>query len=134
MTKRSRASLGLAHGLRLLGRALLVRCPNCGSGGIFASWFRLEERCPKCGLHLERGEHDHFLGAMMFNIVVAEAVFVIGFVVILLATWPSPPWTLLEYGGVIAMILAPIVLYPLSRTIWLAFDLALRPPTPDELG
>ena len=99
-----------------------------------ASWFKLKKRCPRCGLQLERGEHDHFLGAMMFNIVVAEAVFVIGFVAIVLASWPTPPWAVLEYGGVIAMIVAPIAFYPLSRAVWLAFDIMLRPPAPDEFG
>jgi uncharacterized protein (DUF983 family) len=131
-TIRSNPGHGITHALRRFGRAFLVRCPNCGSGGILASWFRVRDRCPRCGLRLERGEHDHFLGAMMFNIVLAEAVFIMGFVTVLLATWPSPPWDLLEYGGVMAMIAAPIVLYPLSRSIWLAFDLLLRPPAPEE--
>lgn len=118
----------------LLARAFILRCPNCGGGRLFASWFRLKQRCPRCGLELERGEHDHFLGAMMFNIVVAEAVFVIGFVTVLLLTWPSPPWALLEYGGVAAMIAAPFLFYPLSRMIWLGFDIMLRPVTPEDFG
>ena len=125
---------GVRRAALLLGRALIVRCPNCGGSGLFASWFRLKDRCPRCGLAPERGEHDHFLGAMMFNIVVAEAVFVIGFVAVLLATWPSPPWQMLEYGGVAAMIAAPFLFYPLSRMLWLAFDLMLRPVTPEEFG
>ena len=123
---------GLKRALRLLARALVLRCPNCGSSRLFASWFRLHRQCPRCGLVLERGEHDHFLGAMMFNIVLAETLFVVAFVAILLATWPDPPWQLLEYGGVAAMIAAPIVLYPLSRVIWLAFDMMLRPVTAED--
>ena len=122
----------MKRALGLLARAFVLRCPNCGGGGLFASWFRLRPRCQHCGLALERGEHDHFLGAMMFNIVLAETVFVIGFVTVLLATWPDPPWQLLEYGGVAAMIAAPFVLYPLSRVIWLAFDIMLRPVTADD--
>ena len=130
----SESARGVRRAVLLLGRALMLRCPNCGRGGLFASWFRLKNRCPGCALELDRGEHDHFLGAMMFNIVVAEGVFVLGFVAVLLATWPSPPWALLEYGGVAAMIAAPFAFYPLSRAIWLAFDIMLRPVTPEDFA
>src|SRR5690349_23581107 len=48
---------------RLLGRALLLRCPNCGAKHIFTGFFVLKERCPNCGILLERGESDAWLGA-----------------------------------------------------------------------
>jgi hypothetical protein len=48
--------------------------------------------------------------------------------------WPSPPWTLLQYGGIALMVLAPFVFYPFSKTLFLAFDLLFRPPTRDELS
>ena len=41
---------------RLLRRALLLKCPHCGGGGIFESFFKLKAHCPTCGLRLERGE------------------------------------------------------------------------------
>jgi hypothetical protein len=53
---------------------------------------------------------------------------------VLVMTWPSPPWRLLQYGGVPLMIVAPFVFYPFSKTLFLAFDLAFRPPTRDELS
>lgn len=31
------------------------------------------------------------------------------------------------------MLFAPFALFPFSKTIWLAFDLMLRPVTPEEL-
>jgi uncharacterized protein (DUF983 family) len=34
-------------------RATRGRCPRCNHAGIFASRFRLHERCPCCGLPLE---------------------------------------------------------------------------------
>ena len=94
----------------------------------------MRERCPRCHLALDRGEHDYFLGAMMFNLVVAELVFAAVFVAILLSTWPDPPWTVLQYGGVAMMIAAPFIFFPFARTIWLAFDIMLRPVTPDDLS
>jgi hypothetical protein len=50
------------------------------------------------------------------------------------ATWPSPPWQLLQYGGIILMILAPVLFFPFSKTLFLAFDLLFRPATRDELS
>ena len=111
----------------LFGRALTARCPRCGSRGLFASWFRLRRACPRCGLALERGEHDYWLGAQMFNLVVSELLFVVAMTVLIIARWPRVPWTFLQYGGVALMVLAPFALYPLSKTIWLAWDLAFRP-------
>ena len=118
---------------RLFWRAVRLRCPNCGARGILQSWFRLQPRCPNCGLRLERGETDYFLGAYMFNLVIVELLFAAAMAVVILATRPDPPWALIEYGGAVLMIAGAIVCYPLAKTTWLAFDLALRPMTPEEL-
>ena len=118
----------------LFARALTLRCPNCGSRGILASWFKLVPACPRCRLRPERGESDYFLGGMMFNIALAELVFVIVLIATLAATWPDVPWTLLQYGAPAAMVLAPILLYPFSKLVWLAFDLMLRPVVPNDLA
>ncbi|MEO8198963.1 MAG: DUF983 domain-containing protein [Gemmatimonadota bacterium] len=126
MSRNDRAfSFGPA--LRLIGRALLLRCPDCGRPGIFTSWFRQMTQCPQCGLVFERGEQGYIVGAYMFNIVVAELLFALLFVGIVLLTWPTPPWTMLTYGGALLMVLLPIVFYPFSRTLFLAFDLMFRP-------
>jgi len=120
--------------LRLFARAFLLRCPNCGGGPIFKSWFHLREHCPKCGLALERHEsEDYFLGGMMLNIIVVELVFVGGLILWGVLAWPNPPWDLFEDAGVPFMILAPLLFYPLSKTLWLAFDLCFRPVRPEEL-
>ena len=113
--------------LTLFARAMVRRCPNCGGGPIFDGWFRMREHCPRCGLHLHRGEEGYQVGAYMFNIIAAELVFAALFVAILLATWPDPPWDLLLYGGRALMIVAPIVFYPFAKTLFLAFDLVFRP-------
>lgn len=113
---------------RLFWRAITLRCPNCGSRGLFKNWFRMKERCPRCGLALERGEqHDYWLGAQMFNLVVSELIFAGALLVLVIATWPNVPWDFLQYGGVALMAIAPILFYPFSKTIWLAWDLAFRP-------
>jgi hypothetical protein len=52
----------------------------------------------------------------------------------LTVTWPRVPWTLLQFGAPAAMVLAPIVLYPFSKLVWLAFYLMLRPVVPNDLA
>ena len=120
--------------LLLFGRAIRLRCPNCGGGPIFRSWFRMRPYCPACGLPLERGDQGYQVGSYMFNIIAAELIFVLVFLGTVLVTWPSPPWHLLQYGGIILMILAPVLFFPFSKTLFLAFDLLFRPATPDELS
>ena len=70
----------------------------------------------------------------MFNIVASELIFAVVFLTVLLSTWPSPPWQLLQYGGIALMVLAPVLFYPFSKTLFLAFDLLFRPATPEELS
>jgi uncharacterized protein (DUF983 family) len=119
---------------RLFGRAIRLRCPNCGGGGIFQSWFRLRARCPTCRLPLERGEQGYQVGSYMFNIIAAELLFGGILVGVLWLTWPDPPWGLLQYGGAALMVVAPFMFFPFSKTLFLAFDLVFRPPTRDEMA
>jgi uncharacterized protein (DUF983 family) len=120
--------------LLLFWRALRLRCPNCGGGPIFDAWLRMRARCPSCRLRLERGEQGYQVGSYMFNIVAAELVWAAIFLGILAATWPSPPWDALLYGGVALMVVAPFVFFPFSKTLFLAFDLTFRPPNPEDFS
>jgi uncharacterized protein (DUF983 family) len=118
----------------LLGRALRLRCPTCGSGGIFASWWKLRKRCPECGLWLERGEGDYYLGAYVVSLIVIEMIFAIGFVMVLLVTWPDPPWDAIQWVGALVLTAGVLISYPFSKTVWLAVDLMFRPVTLDDLS
>ena len=104
-----------------------LRCPSCGRGPVLVHWFRLRTRCGACGLALERGETDYFIGGMMLNVALAEALFAVLFVGFLWLRWPEVPWDVVQVVAPLGMLLAPVVLYPVSRLAWLAFDLALRP-------
>lgn len=118
---------------RLTGRALLLRCPRCGHGGILRDWFHLKERCPTCGLLLDRGESsDYWLGAALFNLVAAELVSVIVAMTVVIALWPDVPWTAVEYGALALAIAMPLAFFPFARTIWLAWDLWFRPARPGD--
>lgn len=119
---------GKQNPLRMLGRAAFVRCPRCGARGQFRSWFHLRERCAQCALPLERGEqHDYWIGGMMFNIVLGEMLAVVAIGGAILLTWPAVPWAAIRIGAIALMLAAPFLLYPMSRLMWLAFDLIFRP-------
>lgn len=116
--------------LRALARAARMRCPRCGARGLFASWTRLRDRCPGCGLALDRGEEDHFFGAYVLNLVVAEAVPALVLLGGIAWTWPEVPWTALGRAAIALAILCPVAFFPLSRTLWLAVDTTFRADAP----
>jgi uncharacterized protein (DUF983 family) len=100
-----------------------------------ASWFRLRAHCEKCGLRFERDEQtDYWLGAYLLNFLVTEGVFAVALLIILLVTWPAPPWRLLLYGGAVLMVLTPVLFYPFAKALWLATDLVFRPVKPEDLS
>lgn len=118
---------------RLLARALMLRCPHCGGRGLFESFFALKPTCPSCGLRIERGESDYFVGAYLFNLIAVELILfvcVCGFVAV---TWPDVPWDLLTYVSGALMLAGCVLCYPFAKTTWLAVDLAIRPLSDDEL-
>lgn len=118
---------GFSRLFLLLGRAVTVRCPHCGRGPVLVHWFRLRHACGHCHKALERGEPDYFLGGMMFNLILSELLFAGIFVAVLVFMWPTVPWDAIQVGAPLGMALAPVVLYPVSKLVWLAFDLAFRP-------
>jgi hypothetical protein len=77
---------------------------------------------------MERGEDGYWVGSYMFNIVASELLFAALGTAVVVATWPSPPWTALTIGGVVLMLLAPVAFLPFSKLLFLSFDLLFRPP------
>lgn len=120
-----RAARGIRRGIRR-------RCPACGERDLFRGWLEPRPSCPRCGLRLERGESDFFLGGFTINFIVVELVLAAFLAAAVILTWPAVPWDWLLWIGAPLMVLAPIAFFPFSRTIWLALDLAMRPPRPED--
>ena len=76
---------------------------------------------------IERHEEGYYLGSLLVNLVVAELLPLAAVVVLLYATWPHPPWTLVLYGGAALAILSPFAFYPYSKLVWLAVDQFIQP-------
>lgn len=116
---------------RLLGRGFTRRCPYCGAGGVFETWFRMAERCPACANRLER-EPGFFLGAYFLNICLTQLVLAAWIAGAFVVTWPDPPMLVILAGAAAVAVVVPLVGYPFAKTTWSALHLALAPLDPDE--
>ena len=119
---------------RMVLRAMVRRCPNCGSKGIFSSFTALREHCPTCGLRLQRGENDYFIGAYLLNLVAVEILFALLLGVVVIVTYPNTPWDLLQWSAIVLILGGALVCYPFAKAIWLAADLIFRPLSEQELA
>lgn len=116
----------------MIGRALRRRCPRCG-GAAFASYFRLHERCDRCGVRFER-EPGYWVGALIINTAVVFASFLLVFIGGIALTWPDVPWLPLGVLTVATMAILPVVFYPVSKTLWMALELSWHPLEEHEIA
>jgi len=116
-----------------MGRGLTGRCPVCGQGHLFRHWFRMIERCPRCGLRFERTE-GHWTGDLGINTIVSFGALLVTLLGGFLLTYPDVPAAGLLLACLTVAIIVPILFFPLSKTIWLAIDLRFRPASADEVG
>jgi uncharacterized protein (DUF983 family) len=116
---------------RLLLRGLALRCPLCGGGRLFRRYFSIVDRCPRCGFRLERIE-GHWIGALGINMIVTFLAVLVAVVAAFAATYQDESaWV--AVGAIVATaVVVPIAFYPVSKTVWSAIDLAMRPLEPED--
>ena len=90
------------------------------------------DSCPRCSLLFERDE-GYWVGAMIVNTAFAIAAFLAIVVGGAAFTWPSVPWNTLLIASIVATLVVPVALYPISKTVWLAMDLLVRPRERDSV-
>ena len=73
-------------------------------------------------------------GSVAFNLVAAEGFFLVVFTAWFWLTYPNVPWDTLNWVLPAGVVVFPILFYPFSKTLYLAFDLLVRPPDARELG
>lgn len=116
---------------RLLLRGIAKRCPVCGEAKLFRRWFTIVEHCPRCGFRLERVE-GQWLGALGINVVVSFGAVLVAVLVAFAVTYNSESVGL-AVGIVVAIAIAvPLLFFPVSKTLWCAIDIAMRPLEPDD--
>jgi uncharacterized protein (DUF983 family) len=114
----------------MVWRGVRRRCAWCGGrGAFFTGWFAKQDRCRTCGIEWRRGYEGFELGALAISAVVCFGALIAAMVVGILATLPdiavAPLLLILAIGAVVL----PVLVYPISYTLWQAVDLTMRPPT-----
>jgi uncharacterized protein (DUF983 family) len=117
----------------MLLRGAQRRCAWCGGrGAFFTGWFAKQETCRTCGIGWHRGYEGFELGAMAVSIILCFGALVVGVAIGVVATLPDVAVApLVIILGLCAVVL-PVVVYPVSYTLWQAIDLAMRPPVASE--
>lgn len=112
-------------------RATVGRCPHCG--GRFMRGLKLLDHCDRCGLDLNRGRGDSGLGPLTLNILLGDGLVVLLLVLAVECTAPKTPWDILPYVFGVGVVLMPLLMHPLARTLWLAIDLCVTPLRANEV-
>ena len=113
--------------LQSAGRGVRLKCPYCGGGDIFDSWFTLKRQCPTCGVTYAY-EDGYFLGSYAINLVFTELIAVA--IVISLIIWSDLSVLQMQIAAVVLAVGFPLLGYPFALLIWVALDVALHPPDP----
>jgi len=74
---------------RAMGRGFSQRCPNCGKGRLFASYLKVQDRCPMCAEALHHHRADD---APAYFTILIVGHFVIGGVLTLERSLSPPTW------------------------------------------
>ena len=117
----------------MVWRAVRLRCPRCGGRAWIERWFHRLARCRTCGYKVER-QSGFELGAITMNIAVTFGALALTLAVAIVATYPDlPPVPTLVATLAVALVV-PIAMFPVSQTLWAAFDLAVHPLEPEEIA
>jgi uncharacterized protein (DUF983 family) len=102
---------------------------------LFSSFLKLKPRCPTCGYKIER-EEGFWLGGYVMNVVIGEGLLALYLLYFASRAISNPdiriaPWLI---TAAVLAIVPPILLFPMSRTTWMAVDLLLHPLEPWEVA
>jgi len=112
-----------------LATGFKLRCPSCGRGALYRSFFRMHHHCPNCGLVFER-EQGYFIGAIYINLVAIEILLVIislGYYLLASDIDQTILTILYVMGGAL-----PFLFFRYSRSLWLSLDHFIDPPSSER--
>ncbi len=99
---------------KVVWRGLRLRCPVCGEGKLFRTYFTMRESCERCGVRFAR-EHGQWVGSLDIN------TFVVAFGLMIASAfsplWPLPILLAVWCG---AAIVVPLLTFRFSRGLWTA--------------
>jgi uncharacterized protein (DUF983 family) len=115
----------------MLARGLARRCPLCGSGHLFRTFFLVKERCPRCNFPIHR-EEGHWIGAIGMNTVVSFGALLVTLLVVFVLTWDDRSGAAVFIPAFAVAVVVPVVFFGPSQTLWSAIDLWMRPLEPED--
>ena len=112
---------------RAISRGLRFRCPQCGEGRVFSSFFKMNDNCSVCGLSFYP-ESGYYAGAMYLDYMISAGIFLALFVPSLFL----PTFTRLTYmqKDLLWVIFGAILCLSMARpsySLWLAIDFWIAP-------
>jgi uncharacterized protein (DUF983 family) len=113
-------------------RALQLRCVACGTRPVLLSWFTECPSCPNCGFRLDRHEDGYWIGSYSVNICTTLCVVTFGLVAAIWWQWPDPDWDAITVGAIVAAVVTPFLIFPWTKTLYLALDVIFRPPAEED--
>lgn len=110
-------------------RGLCRRCPHCGRGPLFRTWFKLHERCSVCDFKYERNHGDTWAFWLL-----GDRVFVVALLALIYFGFRSYTWHIAV--GVFLVFLIPLIWTMPNRMgvcIGLDYMSRVRFGQPDEI-
>ncbi len=99
----------------LLG--LLLICPVCERGGMFARPFTMHRNCPQCGFRFERSSGEATGGMAITLVIIGGMSMAIGIPLVVLT--PISPWVVIAFLSVF-IIVAGTLFYRNARGLWVS--------------
>lgn len=105
-------------------RGLRLRCPACGLGRLYKSFFQMRDGCNYCDLVFVR-EQGYFVGAIYLNVIATEFLIFSAYIALtLMLRVPDE----LTYTILFSLALVlPIIFNRHARSLWLSLDYVLDP-------
>ena len=106
----------MQHFFLSLWRGFSGRCPVCGRGRVFYTYYKVRERCEHCGIQFEASSGQS-TGGMAINLVLTLFLGFVGGIVLVLN---APDQLFLGLAALLAvMTLFHVVFYRFARGLWL---------------
>ncbi len=121
--------------IKMLARGSVRRCPLCGGkGAFFDGWYKRGDRCHTCGLLWQRKLEGFELGSMTMNVILTFGTMLVAMGIGVFLTYPDVNVVPILAAIVAIALVMPFVIFPITYSIWLAVDLFMRAPEPEELA